>query len=479
MKLPRGFSLYKPPVADFQQDTINYGILNQDAALLLHMGLGKTYCALQIARFRIQFCNAKKILILAPATLLYNWKEEIDKFTEYNSIILYGDRQNRKSIIKEFIGGDYYFGIINYEALTKKYFSRNLLYNYDVVIADESAKFLKTYNTKRTEIAIDIADMSRYKMILTGTPISNKPMDIWSQYRFLDGGKTFGYSFFKWRYHFFYQTGGRFKYYIFKKKLHKELNRKIYNTSIRFGKEYRKGKLPKEFFSPIILKPSAEFYNTYNDVRDEILTEIKLEGGIANIKIESVLTKLIRLQQITSGFIKVDGVEHKMKYTPKLDALEEYVDESIASNEAIIIWCWFKFSIKMISEVMKKKKIKFISMSGGNSNKEKTESWKKFQKSKTINVFIGQIVAGGIGINLYKTNYDSNKAQHMIFYENTQTLQDRLQALGRIDRVGVIANTIYYKDLIVKDSVDEKIIASINKNKDLADLIVEGGNRDI
>jgi len=476
MKLPRGFKLYKPVIAPFQQETINYGILNPNAALLLHMGLGKTYCALQIARYRIQFCNAKKILILSPATLLYNWQSEVEKFTEYESIILYGDKRYRKSIIKEFINNDnYYFGIINYEALPKKYFARNLLYNYDLVIADESAKFIKTAGTKRTKVATDIADMSRYKLILTGTPISNKPIDIWAQYRFLDGGELFGINFYRWRNHYFFQVGYKFKHYIFRKCLSKELNKKIYNKSIRFGKEYREGKLPKELFNPIILKPDIDFYNTYEDVRDQIMTEIKLEGGIANIQIKNVLTKLIKLQQITSGFLKIGKEEHTLEHTPKLDALEEYIDTALTAGDSVIIWCWFKYSIQMINNMLKKKKIKFISMSGDDSSLEKTGKWKKFQKSKTINVFVGQIVSGGIGINLFKTCIDPSKSQHMVFYENTHTLQDRLQALGRIDRVGVVTDMIYYKDLIIKDTIDEQILNSINKNKDLADLIIKGG----
>jgi len=288
-------------VAPYQQDTINYGIINPYPALLLHMGLGKTYCSLEIARFRIQFCDVKKVLILAPATLLYNWQEETETFTEYKSIVLHGEKSYRKGVIEEFLNEDYTFGIINYEALTKKYFARNLLYNYGLVIADESAKYLKSFDTKRTEVATDIADMSRYKIILTGTPITNKPNDIFSQYRFLNGGRTFGTNFYSWRSHYFYKITGRnkkrfYNKFVFKNKLAGELSKKIYTTSIRFGKECRKGKLPKEFFKPIILRPDKEFYDNYNDVRDNILAEIKTEGGLAKLKSKNVLTKLIRLQ---------------------------------------------------------------------------------------------------------------------------------------------------------------------------------------
>ena len=473
MKLPKGFTLLNPTIAPFQQETINYGIMNPYAALLLHMGLGKTYCSLEVARYRIQFCGAEKILILTLASLLYNWKEEIDKFTEYKGIILHGDKRYRKDVIDEFLKGDYHFGIINYEALTKKYFSRKLLYPFDLVIADESAKYLKSIKALRTNVAINIADESRYKMILTGTPISNKPMDIFTQYRFLNGGRTFGDNFYKWRNHYFYQSGGRYKQYTFKKKLADELHRKIYSTSIRFGKEFRTGKLPEEFFNPIILKPGQDFYDRYYDVRDSIKTEIETEGGIENIQIKHVLTKMIRLQQITSGFIKIEGVEHKLKYTPKLDALEEHIDIALDAEESIIIWCWFRYSIQMISDLMKKKKIKCLTMNGSDSSIDKTKKWKKFQKSKSINVFIGQTVSGGVGINLFKFRQKADKAQHMLFYENTQILDHRLQALGRVDRIGVISDTIYYKDLLIKGTIDERIIKSIKENKDLADLILE------
>jgi len=472
-KLPKGFKLYKPVIADYQLYTINYGILNNDVALLLHMGLGKTYCALQIARYRIQFSNVDKVLILSPATLLYNWQEEINEFTEYNSIILHGSKQQRKHIIDKFLNSNYHFGIINYEALAKNYFSRKVLYNYGMVIADESAKFIKSIRASRTNVAIDIADMSKYRMILTGTPISNKPLDVWSQYRFLTQGRLFGTNFYSWRHHYFYTSEGKFKTYTFKKHLSSDLNKKIYSTSIRFGKECRKGKLPKELFKPILLRPDYRFYSIYNEVRDKILAEIETEGGFQNIKVAHVLTKRIRLQQITSGFIKVDGVEQRLKYTPKLDTLEEHIDIAIDADESVVIWCWFRYSIKLISDILMRKKIKHIVISGADSSKEKTVKWKKFQKSKTHNVFIGQIASGGIGINLFKLRCSPDKSQHMIFYEGSRTLDEREQALGRIDRVGVVVDEILYKDLIIKDTIDELSALAVKENKEVADMIIE------
>jgi len=129
----------------------------------------------------------------------------------------------------------------------------------------------------------------------------------------------------------------------------------------------------------------------------------------------------------------------------------------------------------MISDLLKSKKIKHLTMSGDDNSLEKTKKWKEFQKSKTVNVFVGQIVSGGIGINLYKTV--SDKIQHMVFYECTQIFTEKEQALGRIDRVGVLANEIYYKDLIIKNTIDQKIFESNSKNKNLADIIIK--NEDI
>jgi SNF2 family DNA or RNA helicase len=215
----------------------------------------------------------------------------------------------------------------------------------------------------------------------------------------------------------------------------------------------------------------------YNDVQTQILSEIRTEEGITNITITNILTKLLRLQQITGGYVsKGKGYEKKLLETPKLDAIVEQVEQVLEAKESIIIWCRFTKSIDMIANALNKLDIKYVIMDG--RTKDKYETWKGFQKSKLINVFIGQVESGGLGIELYKIDENGkaidHKYQTMVHYENTWVLDDRIQAQGRIHRATSVAKCRYI-DLVVENTIDEKILNTLQNNKKVADAIMQQG----
>ena len=107
-------------------------------------------------------------------------------------------------------------------------------------------------------------------------------------------------------------------------------------------------------------------------------------------------------------------------------------------------------------------------------DKDKFAKWKTFQQSKDVNVFIGQIASGGIGIELFKLDSLETKSQHMIFYENTWSLDVREQAMGRIHRIGQKSTCIYH-DITIKDTIDVKMLDVLKTNKSVADAIIEKG----
>jgi len=138
------------------------------------------------------------------------------------------------------------------------------------------------------------------------------------------------------------------------------------------------------------------------------------------------------------------------------------------------VWCRFRHTINMISKFLETKKIKHTVMTGDDSPKEKAKKWKGFQTSKTINIFIGQIVAGGIGIELFKIN-STAKYQHALFVENVFGLDSRLQAVGRTDqRIGQ-KSACRVVDFLIKETIDEKIYNSIIKDEEVADSIMKKG----
>ena len=477
MKLPKNLKPLVPPYGQYQIDSIGFGVLKDNTGILLGLGLGKTYVSINICRWRIQNNNVKKILVVCPTSILLKWKAEIHKFSEYDAVVLHSEnRQARIQKIKNFIKSGSHFGLINYEALSPfyKYLSKIPL---DMVIADESARYISNAYTskngriekvKRTDTIFLLGDKARYRNILTGTLISNKPMGLWSQFRFLDKGETFGLNFYAWRSHFFEKK----EYYNYstwdiKKSRIKDLNNRIYENCITFKTK----DIPDENFILVNMEMNKELLKIYNTVKTKILSEIEVESGKAVINIKHIFTKLIRLQQITSGYIKDDsGKLNKLKHTPKLDAVKEEVETIMDNNESVIIWCKFRYTIELLSKMLKT--LKPIVMTGDDKHKIKSAKIKEFQTSKTKNVFIGQIVAGGIGIELFKINSEY-EYQHMIFVENTFVLDHRQQAIGRsYGRIGQ-KSKVRIIDFIFKDSIDDRIYNTIMQNKIIADEILK------
>ena len=466
MKLPKGFKTLVEPY-EYQKEAMIFGMTKPVAGILLDLGLGKTYVAINIARYRIQFCNVKKVLVVCPTSILLNWEDQIRKYSEYRAVILHADRNTRIRRFKE----NAHFYIINYEALYP--FIKHLLHlKPEMVIFDESSRFIKNYKAKRTKAAIAIADRCKYKLILTGTFISNRPTDIWSQFRVLDGGLTFGNNYYSFLNFFFRKVriGAWFKY-VLKTKRVNSLQKGIYNLCIRKSKREVLKDLPDRIYNKISIE-LGELGPIYKDVESSILTEIDTLNGSLSLELQNILTKLLRLQQITAGFIKQGDEEKELIYQPKLDAVVDRIESVLEEEESVIVWCRFLKSISLISNRLKDKHIKYITMSG--LDKDKFSKWKTFQKSKNINVFIAQIESGGIGIELFKEDSDPDKSQHMIFYENTWSMDVRTQAFGRNDRIGQ-KSVCVYTDLVIKNTIDEKILNAIQRKEKIADLIMKNG----
>jgi len=490
MKLPKNLHPLYKPYGQFQIDTIAHGVIHDFAGLLLPVGMGKTYCAANIGRWRIQNCNVNKVLVLCPATILQKWKEEIYKFSGHNSNILHHPtKQKRTEIIKDFISNETKYGLINYEALPI-YFNLLKQIPIDMIIADESSRYIKNLVSsqrnedgifklvKRTHSAILLGDLAKFKLILTGTLITSKPLDIWSQFKFLDGGLTFGINYYSWRNTFFNKVNypGYTKWEI-KREMIPLLHRMIYSICIRFEKSDVMKDLPESIYSLIPIPLEGGLKRTYQKLQKKIISEIETMEGSTSVNITNIFTKLIRLQQVTSGFIKGDdGGIRELKQQPKLKAVLEEIDTILASSESVIIWCKFRPTIKMISNALTSWGVKHTVMTGSDNPKQKANKWQGFQRSKTINIFIGQVVAGGIGIELFKID-TTDKYQHILFVENTFVLDHRMQALGRNEqRIGQNANCRIV-DFIVKDSIDERIMEVIKQDKEVSDMIMKGGIR--
>ena len=237
LRIPKDFKFIEEPFRH-QVVTFMHGLHHKDLAILSTMGTGKTYCAINIARWWMQQGEAKKALVVCPTSVLTNWVDEVHMFSNRKAISLHHPvRKKRLELFRQ--PADFY--IINFEA-TRRFMNQILRLEPDIVIFDESSRIANP-KAQQTKACIEIAGNTKYRYILNGTPIANKPLDLWSQFYVLDFGETLEDKFNVFRKAYFYsftmKSGS--KYFSVYKVANKEsmniIARKVDKVSIRYTKE--------------------------------------------------------------------------------------------------------------------------------------------------------------------------------------------------------------------------------------------------
>jgi len=444
--------------------------------LLAEVGTGKTFTAISMLRMIKEKHGDLKILVLCPGVVINNWKNEIRKFSfpqDFENI--YPLDQANKRTEKMFninVRREKCVVVTNYESLDQKMFLRHLTdWSPDVIIADEIHR-IKNPKSKRANAAVKLGEYAMYRIGLTGTAILNSPMDIFQQYLFLDQGYSFGKSFFNFRRNYFYDANESWA----NKQNHfpdfrpipgkmEEMSQKIEANSVKVIKAECLD-LPPFIRHTLKLKMSDEQRKAYNSMMKDFLAFIQTEGeakaSVANI----ALTKGLRLIQIASGFIGLeDGSTYSFKENPKIEALEGILEET--GDDKIIIWCSYRQNYGDISRFLLDKKIKFVTITGDQDSKEKTEAAEAFQTDPTVKVMLANRKAAGIGINL-------TAAPYSIVFSRNFSLEEEIQAQGRNYRNGSqIHEKITEINLIMEDTIEEKVVEALQNKQNIADIILD------
>lgn len=440
-------------------------------ALFFSMGTGKSGTAINMLR---QKCAKEKrhlkTLIFTPLITCQNWKREFAMHSRLTNItILDGPQKDRIKKFKEKSKEPHIF-ITNHEALAvmKDLIYEMHLWRSEFLIVDESHRF-KDMTSKRTKELVRLADNIEYKLILTGTPILNSPLDIFAQYRVLCGGfpEDYGYerNFFSFRARYFYDKNAgmpshvHFPDWQIRPESYKLLNEKIYKHGMRVTKEECLD-LPDELEEIYEVDMTDEQRKHYNAMRDEFITYIESDACVAQLAI----TKALRLQQIASGFIKLENGEIiRFKKTPRQEALKEFL-ATLTKEHKVIVWSVFKENYDQIKDICNELKLNYVEVHGDIPNEQKFENVDKFNNDKEIRVFIGHPGSGGIGINLVSSTYS-------IFYSRSFNLGDYLQAKARNHRGGQ-TKKVTHIHLSTKDSLDEKITKALANKIEISEKIL-------
>jgi SNF2 family DNA or RNA helicase len=462
-----------PPLWKHQLDGIEMGKSNRDCALLFEMGTGKTRTALEILRARMNE-NRKilRTLIVGPSAVVYNWRDEIKKYTKIpleKVFVLQGSIAERVKMVKV-LPKDSIF-ITNYEAFANSKFVEAFTYHPpEFLILDESHR-VKGPSALRTKALFKVSDQMnnnpvKYRMILTGTPVLNNEMDLFAQYRILDGGKRLGKNFFEFRARYFEDKNkfmpkhAHFPKWVPKPSSKAELKKRISEISMHAAKSECLD-LPPLVRTTVSIDMGAEQKKAYTDMKNDFLAYCKTGVAVATLAI----TKALRMQQILSGFMKLeDGTVHRFNTNPRADALEELLEDVTPTNK-VIVWGIYHEDHEVIRNICKKLKIGYSELTG--EIKDKQAQIDAFQTDDSIRVMVASQAAGGTGVNL-------TAASCMIYYSRGYSLEHDLQSEARAYRGGSERHTSITRiDLVNEGTLDVAVLKALQSKKDLSQDILQ------
>ena len=323
------------------------------------------------------------------------------------------------------------------------------------LIIDESHE-TKNHQSKTFRSLQKIFSNIPFRQLLTGTPFGSTLLDIWSQYLLVDGGKTFGTYISHFRNKYFVDKGFWGPEWRVTKKGEEEIRNRLFSFAIRY-EESEIGGLPPKTFRLTKYKLSPEQMRDYTAL-------VEKESNRKSSILDVTKNKAFAYRMICSGFIGKNG-EIRYKKNPKLDALKDLLSECVESHK-VVIFTSFVYSTLIISEMLKKEKIKHTLLDG--SVKVKSEPQKAFQTDESCRVIVVNTKTGAASINLFAGTY-------CVFWENDGSIITRKQAIKRIHRTGQ-ERRCYFYDLVAEGTAEQSIYRSTIKGIDAFERIVDRGS---
>lgn len=448
-------------------------------ALLFEMGCGKSLTAVAIAGQLYIQGLVRRALVVAPLAVVPVWPREFQDYAgfEYTVTPLEGSgEKKRKSLAGLGRAPGLQVAVVNYESAWRM--EKELAaFGPGLIICDESQR-IKDPTSKQSKAIQRLGSRSRYNLILTGTPVTNSPLDFYGQYAFLDPsvfGEPSWYTF-RAKYAILGQevnhsTGKSYTRVIGYRNL-PELVERAHSVAYRVTKE-RCLDLPEAIDQYLYCSLEPEARRAYHALRKESVAELE---GLPAISARHVITKLLRLSQIAGGFVRVDvdGYEddpNAGKVQPisraKLALFEDTARELLEAGKKFVVFAHFTAEIRAIVAALAglagAEAVRLIdgSVPGG----ERGAAVKDFQERPEVRAFVAQIQTVGLGITL-------TAADTAIFYSYDYSYANYAQAKARIHRIGQ-RNPCAYLHLVARGTVDEDVLTALKHKGNVAELCVD------
>ncbi len=416
------------------------------------MGLGKTLQMLTFLQYKINKSEKFTALVVVPTSLIFNWENEINKFTTSMKYLLHTGLL-RKREVEHF--SDYHIILTTY-GLLRRDIEMMQDFVFDYVILDES----QAIKNPMAQISKCVKLLKAHnRLVMTGTPVENSTFDLYSQFDFLNPGMLGSLEQFRYQYANLIDSATD-------EAATAKLRKQLYPFILSRKKNEVAKELPEKTETVIYCEMEESqqaIYNAYRmRIRQELSSVIE-EKGVAKSSL-MILQAFTKLRQICNSpaLLKEEQAEYENVGGVKLRILLENVEELIQENHKVLLFSFFTSMLKLIEDKLIQKQIPYVKITGETTNrKEKVEV---FQQDEQVKVFLISLKAGGTGLNLTAADY-------VYLIDPWWNPAVEQQAIDRTHRIGQDKQIFAYK-LICKGTIEEKILQLQQKKKNLVtDLI--------
>jgi SNF2 family DNA or RNA helicase len=445
----------------------------ENFAYFMEMGTGKTKVLIDNLAMLYDKGKIDGALIVAPKGVVKTWYEQelpthLPDHIENVSVlwqpnITKGQQEKLESLFE--IETALHILVMNVEALSTDKgvkFATKFINSHKAMMAIDESTTIKTPTAKRTKNIIGIGQNAKYKRIMTGSPITKNPLDLYTQCEFLDPWLLDFSSYYAFRNRYAemktMHVHGRSIQVIDKFQNLGELSDTVKEFSYRVLKEDCLDLPPKVFIKRhVTLTPEQK--KVYEQMKKAAIAV--LNGKVTTTM--TVLTQLMRLHQITCGYVAADDGTTQQVESNRLNELMSVLEDT---DGKVIIWANYQMSVSEIMQALTKKygANSFVHYYGLTPQEDRQDYIRKFQNDPECRFIVGTPQTGGYGITLTQANT-------VIYYSNGYDLEKRLQSEDRAHRIGQ-KKTVTYIDLIAEDTIDEKIVEALRKKINIASEVM-------
>ena len=461
---------YKTKPYKHQEEALFKSFARDNYAYFMEMGCGKSKVLIDNMTWLYENKHIDTAIIIAPKGVYMNWKNsEIPTHLPDdipNNVYVWksGANKSEKIVLEEGVKTRDKLRIllVNVEAFAtakvKKYLQA-FIHRSNFLLAVDESTTIKNIKAKRTKEILKLGQSAKYKRILTGSPITQSPMDLYSQCYFLDKDLLGfdSYWSFQGRYAIIRQTrigNHSFQQIVGFRNL-SELTDKLHRFSYRVTKEQALD-LPEKIYTTREVNLTSDQIKHYNSMKDSAVA--LLDGGDM-VTAPEVMTRLLRLQQLLCGYLVTDDGETVEIANHRIDAMLDTIEEM---DGKVIIWSRFRHDIKKIRKALEKDygSGTVVTYYGDTSQEDRDKAIDRFQNDEGTKFFVGNAQTAGRGLTL-------TAATNVIYYSNDFNLETRIQSEDRCHRIGQ-KNNVLYVDLVVPDSIDIHIVKVLQSKITLA-----------